>query len=136
MEGISVVLSLGSNYGDRRGNVEDAMEWLVGVLEEEMCSEIYETLPVGHVGSNYFNAVVAGVFKGSVDELNSLCKEYEISHGRDDESRRLKRVPVDIDIVIAGEEVLRPRDYRCPFFRKGYEAIVSMPVHPLDNRLM
>jgi 7,8-dihydro-6-hydroxymethylpterin-pyrophosphokinase (HPPK) len=123
MESITVVLSLGSNYGDRRGNVECAMNWLMEILEGVSCSGIYETLPVGHAGTNYFNAVVSGCFKGSVDELNAICKEYEILHGRDEESRRFRRVPVDIDIVIAGEEVLRPRDYRCSFFRKGYEMI-------------
>lgn len=120
MESVSVVLSLGSNFGERRENVACAMKWLSEILDGVVCSGIYETLPVGHAGTNYFNAVVSGRFNGSVDELNCLCKEYEMLHGRDDESRKLKRVPVDIDIVIAGEEVLRPRDYRCSFFRKGY----------------
>lgn len=122
---VTVVLSLGSNCGDRRGNVGRAMEWLMEILEGVSCSGIYETLPVGHGGMNYFNAVVTGCFKGTVEELNAKCKEYEINHGRDEEARRMGRVPVDIDIVMAGGEVLRPRDYRSLFFRKGYEALSS-----------
>lgn len=118
-----VVLSLGSNHGDRLGAVERAIDWLSELLTEFNASQIYETEPVGHSGTNYMNAVVKGVYDGSVEDLEKLCKEYEIAHGRDPESRKLNLVPVDIDIVIADGVVLRPRDFRCSFFKKGYVAI-------------
>lgn len=61
---ISVVLSLGSNCGDRERSVGEAMTWLSGILGDYMESEIYETLPVGHSGANYMNAVVSGSYPG------------------------------------------------------------------------
>lgn len=119
-----VVLSLGSNCGDRENNVAGAIDWLrLHVLSDCECSEIYETLPVGHSGSNYINAVVAGFYSGCLEDLERLCKEYERSNGRDEESRKLNMVPVDIDVVIADGDVLRERDFKCSFFQKGYHEL-------------
>lgn len=123
MKDTSVVISLGSNFGDRRIAVEEAKIWLSCLLSDFKYSETYETLPVGHLGSNYYNSVVSGIFHGSMDELERKCKDYENSRGRDNASRALKRVPVDIDIVIADGEVIRPRDFSCNFFQKGYKEI-------------
>lgn len=132
----SVVLSLGSNCGDRADNVSKAMEWLkTTILTEAECSQIYETAPVGHSGVNYMNAVVSGCFSGILDSLEKECKEYELEHGRDTESRRFNRVPVDIDIVIADEEIIRPRDFKCSFFQKGFRQLrlYDCYMHPTDR---
>ena len=121
----SVVLSLGSNCGDRTGNVSKAMEWLKEtVLSEAECSSIYETAPIGHSGGKYINAVVSGSYSGMLDSLEKECKEYELAHGRDAESRIFNRVPVDIDIVIADEKIIRPRDFRCSFFQEGFKQLM------------
>lgn len=120
---LTVVLGLGSNYGQRKEAVEAALRWLEDLLIDFRKSGIYETPPVGHAGSDYVNAVAAGVSRVSVEQLERCCKEYEIAHGRDAEARRNNRVPIDIDIVIAGKDILRPRDFNCEFFQIGYEAL-------------
>lgn len=125
MNSISVILSLGANCGDRKESVDEAIVWLKCILSDLRHSGIYETLPIGHAGSNYMNAVVSGNFDGTLEEIERLCKKYEIIHGRDDESRRQNLVPIDIDIVIADGNILRPRDYKCGFFQKGYNEILD-----------
>lgn len=122
---IEVVLSFGSNCGDRVVAVAAAMEWISTVLTGFSASDIYETLPVGHSGGNYMNAVASGTFHGKLSELERLCKDYELAHGRDAESRLRKLVPIDIDIVIASGVVIRPRDYTCTFFRQGFNQLTS-----------
>ena len=117
---LNVVLSLGSNCGDRESAVAEAAGWLSRMLDGFSCSDIYETRAIGHDGPDYMNAVVIGSTKLTLAELEASCKAYELSHGRDEQSRREKRVPVDIDIVMANSDVLRPRDFSCGFFRKGY----------------
>lgn len=77
MKSIPVVLSLGANCGDRRKSVEEAIIWLKCILAHHRNSGIYETLPIGHSGSNYMNAVVAGLFEGKAEELELMCKSYE-----------------------------------------------------------
>ena len=123
MSDVKVVLSLGSNCGDRRNAVSEAIEWLKTQLSGVVSSDIYETLPVGHNGSCYMNAVVGGCFDGEVTTLEGLCKAYEAEHGRDSEARMNSKVPIDIDIVIVGDKVVRQRDFRCNFFQIGFSSL-------------
>lgn len=129
------VFSIGSDFGDREEAVREAIIWLSSILDKSRSSDVYETPPVGHVGSNYVNAVVIGCSEGSVEDLDRLCKEYEISHGRDIEARRNNVVPVDIDIVMVNDDVLRPMDYKCNFFKIGYCQLMPQKCHFLRPNL-
>lgn len=122
--GVEVVLGLGSNCGDRKASVAKAISSLKSILKNAKASRIYETQPVGHSGStNYMNAVVSGIFTGDPEDLEGLCKDYELREGRDAEARAKGLVPIDIDIVIAAGNVIRPRDFKCAFFQTGYRQI-------------
>lgn len=120
---IKVVLSLGSNSGDRLKAVNEASVWLKGILLDFQCSAVYETPPLGHSGADYMNAVCAGLYCGDVAELERECKEYERRNGRDEVARAMNLVPIDVDIVISDGEILRPKDYRSKFFQIGYEQL-------------
>lgn len=115
-----VVVSIGSNFGDRKSMVGMAIDWLSKELSDFRSSRIYETPSEGHVGSNYMNAVCEGVTRMSRENLENLCKEYERCAGRDSECRAKGNVPIDLDIVIYDGEVVRPTDYRRSFFKIGF----------------
>lgn len=119
-----VVVSLGSNCGDREGNVAKAIEWLCSLLGDALHSSIYETPPVGNMGSDYMNAVVSGFSPIGPGELESMFKDYERRCGRTPEARLSGKVPIDLDIVIVGKDVVRPRDWKLGFFQKGWLQIV------------
>ncbi len=134
-----VVVCVGSNCGCRRKNVEDAVAWLGTQLGDIEASEVYASPDEYHVASAavdadgggvsepriYMNCVVAGECPLEAEALQSMCKEYELGHGRDEECRRLGDVPVDIDVVAAGDSILRPRDWNSLYFRRGYSAITT-----------
>lgn len=122
-----LVIGLGSNCGDRRAAISGAIEWLRKILTDFRVSEIYETPPYGHVGRPYMNAVVSGrygrnpLFNAAIlASLERECKRYEYEHGRNEAARQRGDVPIDIDIVKAGEQILRPADFKRQFFRIGY----------------
>lgn len=117
------VFSIGADCGSRREAVEKALAWLASVLDCLEYSEIYETPPVGHCGSNYMNAVAIGCSSLTASEIDSLCKRYELENGRDTLARSEGRVPIDIDVVISDGKILRPKDYRCGFFKIGYRQL-------------
>ncbi|MBD5356410.1 MAG: 2-amino-4-hydroxy-6-hydroxymethyldihydropteridine diphosphokinase [Bacteroides sp.] len=117
------VFSLGSDWGNRAEAVKSALDWLSSFLEGFECSDIYETPPVGHKGSNYINAVAKGNSAIEPREMERMCKQYELEHGRDTDARKEKRVPIDIDIVVANGKVLRKKDYACDFFKIGYSQL-------------
>lgn len=127
MEYSTVILSIGSNCGDRRANVSQSLAWLstqegVSIIQ---ISDIYETPELHGVGNPYINGVVKINTLLGYDALQNRCKDYEISTGRDNECRAKGMVPIDIDIVIWNNEILRPKDYSCEFFQIGYDQIAD-----------
>lgn len=120
---MEVVLSLGSNCGDRHRNVEQGLEWVAGLLNHFRTSSLYVSEALGGGGGHYVNAVAIGDTGLTVEQLNGLAKAKEIEAGRDAAARMEGRVPLDIDIVTANGEVLRPRDFACDFFKRGWEEL-------------
>lgn len=111
---------IGSNCGNREANVGNALKWISGILKDGLHSPIYATPDCLGGQREYMNAVAIGKTKLLPDELERICKEYEISCGRDAAARASGDVAVDVDLVIYGNDILREKDYRCEFFMKGY----------------
>lgn len=120
-----LVISLGSNCGNRTNNVKQAADWLSRLLQDAACSEIYETPEIHGVGDPYMNAVIIGLSDNDYDSLNSCFKQYEIRAGRNDDARNRGEVPIDIDIVIWNDNVIRHSDYSANFFKIGYLALIK-----------
>lgn len=120
-------LGLGSNDGDRELHLQNALNYLAGI-----CREVYPSTPYASPAlkgndnefkRHYLNCVAMIEYSGDISELDRLLKAFEIREGRDEKSRIEGRVPIDIDIVIADGNILRPKDFSCYFFRRGYEEL-------------
>lgn len=120
---ISVVISIGSNCGDRKALVSEAIKWLCSILIQTEVSEIYETPCAKESGKPYMNAVIKGFFQGDGFQLEDLLKEKEHQMGRTSECRDRGDVPIDLDIVIMDGEIVKNWDYRQKFFTLGYNQI-------------
>ena len=120
---VSVVLGIGSNCGDREKLVKNTISWLSTILMQTVSSSVYETPDAVKTGKPYLNAVVKGFFEGNGIELEDLLKEKEHSMGRTAECRQKGDVPIDIDIVIMNDEVVKDWDFRQKFFQTGYKQI-------------
>lgn len=113
-------LSLGSNCGDRRQAICQAVERLRERVSVVQVSELYET-PDAHGGpKRYLNAVAHVRTEASAEEMERICKNLELKAGRDEAARRRGDVPIDIDPVIFNGQIIRPRDYQALFFQTGY----------------
>lgn len=117
------ILCIGSNCGDRNGNVESALEWLSGILKDFRHSHIYATPDCKGGQRVYLNAVCTGLTERSSAELDVLCKEFELSLGRDSSARVAGDVPVDVDIVVFDGRIVRERDFASEFFQIGYREV-------------
>ncbi|MDE6649890.1 MAG: 2-amino-4-hydroxy-6-hydroxymethyldihydropteridine diphosphokinase [Muribaculaceae bacterium] len=120
---VEAVFSVGSNCGDRVDHVEKGLKWLSSVLFDCRCSHIYATPDCHGSCCEYMNAVVKGSTSLTPRELENMCKEYEISMGRDDSARKAGNVPVDIDLVVYDNRILRKKDFSSEFFIIGYSCI-------------
>lgn len=112
------ILSLGSNFGDRAGNLAAAIDALAPFLTgRPALSGIVETPSVTGFGAPYLNLAARVVTALDAAELQSVLKHTEAALGRTPASKASGQVPIDIDIVIADGHILRPADYRAPHFR-------------------
>ena len=71
----------------------------------------------------YINAVLSGYTLLTPLELDTKCKQFELEHGRTLEARKAGNVAIDIDLVIYGNDILRPKDFAREFFKIGYSCI-------------
>jgi len=100
-----VVLGLGSNVGDSRRIVLDAVTALQQVLAGLRQASLYETEPLYVTDQNSFiNTAVSGFYSGTPGELLSCIHAIEADFGRDRlRERRWGERPLDIDILLFGQ---------------------------------
>lgn len=102
--GEKIILSLGSNVGNRSENLKRALENLErNGFEIDKASAVYETEPVGYKEQNsFYNMAVSGTFGREPEELLKIIHGIEKELGRE---RVLKYGPrtIDIDIILFGD---------------------------------
>ena len=109
-----MTIALGSNLGDRLGNLRAA----VAGLEEAMSpitakSSVWETAPVPADQPPFFNAVVTMETWRSPQSLLKVLKQIEHDLGRRPERRWGPR-PIDLDILFYGDERVETDDLQIP----------------------
>lgn len=97
-------LSLGSNIGDRKALVDEAVARIAKLPDTKLRirSAYYRTAPVGPVKQAWFLNIAIGVETEMIKALlSSQCKQIEAALGRD----RSKEIPsgprpIDIDVLV------------------------------------
>ncbi len=135
-------LSLGSNLGDRRAHIEEAVAFLRGLGRVARRSALYETTPVGMPGAAlFYNLALALETPLQPLELLARCKEHEARQGRDRRDSHYRDRPIDIDILLAGNLVMDTPELTMPHPRLCERGFVLVPlfeiapklVHPLEK---
>ena len=124
----TVYLALGSNMGDRRGNLAAALQQLREMMEISAISSIYETEPVGYLEqARFLNMVCSGKTGLSAQELLRRIKEVEKSLGRQPTFRNGPR-PIDIDILFYDDLRIAQDGLTIPHPRMAERAFVLVPL--------
>ncbi len=125
---VTVYLGLGSNLGDRRQNLAQALQFISYQAEIKQVSSIYETEPVGFKEQSFFlNAVCCVSTKLSPRQLLNLAKKIEANLGRIPSFPNAPR-PIDIDILFYGSRVIKSHDLIIPHPRLMERAFVLIPL--------
>ena len=134
MKSRQVVLSLGSNLGNRLSYLQGAVDKLYELGEKVIAvSPIYETAPWGPVEQDdYLNCVVALETTRSAREVMNLGHEIEQFYQR---TRDVKWGPrtLDIDVLAVGQECLRDPDLVIPHPYAHQRAFVVVPWLDIDS---
>ncbi|MDQ6662119.1 MAG: GTP cyclohydrolase MptA [Chloroflexota bacterium] len=124
----TIYLALGSNLGDRRGNLAAALQRLRNIMDITKVSSIYETEPVGYSDQpRFLNMVCAGTTKLSAQELLKSVKEIETTLGRQPSFRNGPR-PIDIDILFFDDLHMMQEQLTIPHPRMRERAFVLVPL--------
>ncbi|MFQ5987427.1 MAG: 2-amino-4-hydroxy-6-hydroxymethyldihydropteridine diphosphokinase, partial [Dehalococcoidia bacterium] len=138
---VTVFLALGSNLGDRKANLEKALQLLGERLALERLSSLYETEPVGLEEQPLFlNAVCCVKTDVGPFQLLSLLKGVEVALGRAPSFPNAPRL-IDVDILFYGNLVIETEQLAIPHPRLEERAFVLIPlaeiapdlIHPVSG---
>ncbi len=131
---VRAFVSLGSNLGDRRSYLSDALQGLPDVVA---VSKLYETDPVGGPPGQgaYLNCVVELRTKLTPRELLAVAQALESAAARARVERWGPRT-LDVDILLVGDEKVDDPDLTIPHPRMWERGFVLVPLADLAPELV
>lgn len=131
----AVHLALGSNLGDRAAHVQNALRRLAEVpgVQVVRVSELRETAFVGDGPEQgpYLNGVAELRTTLAPRALLAVCKAIEVEAGRVVPSPRNHPRPLDLDILLCGDERIDTRELIVPHPRLHEREFVTTPLREL-----
>ena len=131
-------LGIGSNIGDRRANLQAAVEdlWTHDVVVLAS-SSVYETEPVGEVldQREFYNACLKIETPLGPEGLLDACKAVERALGREPGGIRHGPRPIDVDVLLLGDLQYESERLRLPHREVTTRRFVLVPLLELDPDL-
>ena len=126
-----IILSLGSNIGDKKSNLETAINQINQFSTIKKISSIYESDPVLLKDQdNFFNLVLEIDYKKTVIELLETTKDVERRMGRKKTVKYGPRI-IDIDIVFFNNQIVNSKDLVIPHYDWSNRVFVVKPLSEL-----
>lgn len=133
-----VGVALGSNIGDKAGNVRRAFDLLKasGAFAALDLSPLYRTPPWGKTDQDWFvNACAAGPSAWSADDILALALDIEARMGRVRSERWGPRI-IDVDLLYRGDERIATERLELPHPRMAERGFVTIPLAAIRPGLM
>ncbi len=131
-----VVYSVGSNLGDRLGNLQGAVDALSDTPDVIVVdvSSVYETEPVGGPADSpkYLNLVVVAETTLEPRTLLERAFAVEDAFGRVRDHERWGPRTLDVDLIMVGSTTLDLADFKLPHPLAHERAFVLVPWYEVD----
>lgn len=130
-----VYVALGSNLGDREAHLLQGVRDIEQIPEcsNMISSSIYETAPMGPQDQpDYLNSVCA--FQCDLEPIQLLAelKKIERQHGRVQATERWTARPLDLDILLFGDQQITTDELTIPHVGITKRSFVLWPLAELD----
>jgi 2-amino-4-hydroxy-6-hydroxymethyldihydropteridine diphosphokinase len=126
-EAATAYLSLGTNLGDREGNLKKALDFISQRLRLGAVSSVYESEPEGGISQpRYLNQVIETFTRLEPKDLLVVAKNIELKLGRTGGSGEPRTI--DIDILLFGDQVINTPDLVIPHKRLAQRAFILVPL--------
>lgn len=131
-----VVYSVGSNLGDRLGNLQGAVDALSDTPDVIIVdiSSVYETAPVGGPDGSpdYLNLVIVAETTLEPRTLLERALAIEDAFGRERVADRWAPRTLDVDLIMVGNTTSDSDDMRLPHPLAHERGFVLVPWHEID----
>ena len=129
----SIFLSLGSNIGDKKNNLIDAVRLISNFAKILKISSVYKSEPLlFEEQDDFFNIVIEIDYQESARNLLLEIKEIETQMGRKDNFRYGPRL-IDIDIIFFKGEEIDKEGLLIPHYDWKNRLFVVQPLYELLN---
>ncbi len=130
-----IILSIGSNVGDRLKNIERSLEELSTICEIKIISSLYDSLPrIYEDQDNFFNLVLEIEYKKTPQDLLKDIKKIEKSMGREETFRYGPRL-IDIDIIFFNNIEIQDEELIIPHYDWMNRRFVVEPLSELYQEI-
>ncbi|WP_205737773.1 2-amino-4-hydroxy-6-hydroxymethyldihydropteridine diphosphokinase [Granulosicoccus antarcticus] len=136
---MKVYVALGSNLGQRELHIQAAFDGIADLpgVSAPQASSLYETEPMGPQDQpDYLNAVCGFDYDGQARLLMAQLQEIERQHGRQYGGQRWGARPLDLDILLFGEERIDDVDLIIPHIGLPERSFVLWPLMELAPTLV
>ncbi len=134
-----VFIGLGSNLGDRRANLADALDRIRKLPDTRVVKEssFYESEPHGYAKTWFVNGVIELETELSPENLLKKLKAIESAMGRKRvKGKRWGSRIIDLDILFYGTLVVKKRGLRVPHQELANRRFVLLPLSELAPQLI
>lgn len=112
----NVLIAIGSNTGNRQGNLSEALVKCKDFIQTNRLSPVIETKPIGHTNNPYLNQLFSGTTSLTLEKLLDNTKSIENEMGRDRSNRG--NVAIDIDIILYDQQKLHFTDWERDYIKQ------------------
>lgn len=133
-----IVLSIGSNQGDRKSLIQQAIDAINRKVATVISvSKLYESPSWGFESEPFYNcAILVHTSKSASKVLTAILKiEKEFGRIRTDE-KGYKARPIDIDIINCNNEILHTNTLQIPHVQMENRRFVLLPMNDLETEFV
>lgn len=124
----TIFLALGSNVGNKKACIEQAMDFLHERVTNIVQAQLYQTKPWGYENQeNFLNTVLQGETNLTPQELLTFIKTIEQKVGRVQRFRNGPR-EIDIDILFYNDLIYQDKTLQIPHPRIAERDFVLQPL--------
>jgi 2-amino-4-hydroxy-6-hydroxymethyldihydropteridine diphosphokinase len=133
MTQVTAYIGIGSNLGDAKANVLQALRELDQLASTRLVaqSSLFSTAPIESSGDDYINAVAAISTSLPAEELLQALLAAEQVHGRERPYFNAPRT-LDLDLLLYGDAVINSDTLTVPHPRMTQRAFVLIPLLQID----
>lgn len=130
----NIFLSLGSNIGDKKLNLINALSELSEYVNIKKVSSLYESDPLLFENQdNFYNIVIEIEYEETAYDLLNIIKNIEIKLGRQTTFRYGPRI-IDIDILFFNNQIIQEENLTIPHYDWHNRKFVVEPLSELINQ--